>query len=40
MQIVEDVTLARRVKKLGMRQRIAFGPGMLTFIGPTERWAW
>ncbi len=30
MQIVEDVTLARRVKKLGMRQRIAFGLGMLT----------
>jgi glycosyltransferase involved in cell wall biosynthesis len=30
MQIVEDMTLARRVKKLGMRQRIAFGLGMLT----------
>ncbi len=30
MQIVEDVTLARRVKKRGMRQRIAFAPGMVT----------
>ena len=30
MQIVEDVTLARRVKRLGMRQRMAFGPGMVT----------
>ena len=30
MQIVEDVTLARRVKKLGMRQQMAFGLGMLT----------
>ncbi len=30
MQIVEDVTLARRVKKRGMRQRVAFAPGMVT----------
>jgi GT2 family glycosyltransferase len=30
MQIVEDVTLARRVKKLGMRQRVAFAPGMVS----------
>ncbi len=30
MQIVEDMTLARRVKQLGMRQRMAFGLGMLT----------
>ena len=30
MQIVEDMTLARRVKQLGVRQRIAFGLGMLT----------
>jgi GT2 family glycosyltransferase len=30
MQIVEDMTLARRVKELGMRQRIAFGLGLLT----------
>ena len=29
MQIVEDVTLARRVKARGMRQRIAFAPGMV-----------
>lgn len=29
MQIVEDVTLARRVKAMGMRQRIAFAPGMV-----------
>ena len=30
MQIVEDVTLARRVKKRGMRQRVVFAPGMVT----------
>ena len=30
MQIVEDLTLARRVKRAGMRQRMAVGPGMVT----------
>ena len=30
MQIVEDVTLARRVKEFGLRQRIAFAPGMVS----------
>jgi GT2 family glycosyltransferase len=30
MQIVEDVTLARRVKRMGMRQRMAVAPGMVT----------
>jgi GT2 family glycosyltransferase len=30
MQIVEDVTLARRVKERGLRQRIAFAPGMVS----------
>ena len=29
MQIVEDLTLARRVKRAGMRQRMAFGPGLV-----------
>ena len=27
-EIVEDLTLARRVKQAGLRQRIAFGPGL------------
>ncbi len=30
MQILEDLTLARRVKEMGLRQRIAFGPGLVT----------
>jgi cellulose synthase/poly-beta-1,6-N-acetylglucosamine synthase-like glycosyltransferase len=30
MQILEDLTLARRVKELGLRQRIAFAPGMVS----------
>jgi len=29
LQILEDLTLARRVKQMGLRQRIAFGPGMV-----------
>jgi glycosyltransferase involved in cell wall biosynthesis len=29
MQILEDLTLARKVKQMGMRQRVAFGPGMV-----------
>ena len=29
MQIVEDVTLARRIKLAGLRQRVAFAPGMV-----------
>jgi glycosyltransferase involved in cell wall biosynthesis len=30
MQIVEDVVLARRVKRVELRQRVAFAPGMVT----------
>jgi GT2 family glycosyltransferase len=29
MEIVEDLTLGRRVKAAGMRQRVAMGPGMI-----------
>lgn len=29
MQILEDLTLARRVKLAGLRQRLAFGPGLV-----------
>jgi glycosyltransferase involved in cell wall biosynthesis len=29
MQIIEDVTLARRIKLAGLRQRVAFAPGMV-----------
>jgi cellulose synthase/poly-beta-1,6-N-acetylglucosamine synthase-like glycosyltransferase len=31
MQILEDLTLAARVKCAGMRQRVAFAPGMMRF---------
>jgi GT2 family glycosyltransferase len=31
MQILEDLTLAARVKRSGMRQRVAFAPGMMQF---------
>ena len=30
MQILEDITLARRVKLAGLRQRVAIAPGMVT----------
>ena len=30
MEILEDLTLARRVKLAGLRQRVAFAPGMVT----------
>jgi GT2 family glycosyltransferase len=30
MEILEDLTLARRVKQAGLRQRVAFAPGMVS----------
>jgi GT2 family glycosyltransferase len=30
MEILEDLTLARRVKQVGLRQRVAIAPGMVT----------